>query len=268
MKKIKLSVIIVVIISIVYCIVSYSIFFIRKASIDEQIQHVDIVQDNRADQVAIQSISQHVCQHGEDCYDLSDRSTDELQGDEHDAQIIVTQEPEQPLALIMAEPQEEFFIDSDLPAVEDSSHIIESYSFMTMPVVDASIDLENQAVLDVLIGRDVDAFVKLILQSNNNIVSKEACRSCGMYAFFNRIKNHKPVTVEEIRILQKLLINLYNFVERMKHLSNTPIMQSEQYDALEDLHKSQSIKNDIKLKARLAVTTAALKKLQTIKYNK
>ena len=278
MKKIKISIVIVIGLVTVYCIVSYSIFFIYKPSIDAQLQKIgeetqetisNQVIDKR-DHVVIQSLSQRVCQHGDDCYRAQDQALDDSLDDGIDSsEIIVTQEPQRPLSLFTAEPEREFFVNSDDQFADRNPIAIQSYSFMTMPVdEDSFIDLDTQATLDILIGNDVDEFVKLVLQSNNNIVSKEACRSCGMYAFFNGIKNHKPLSVDEIRILQKLLINLYQFTAKMKNLSDTPIMHAEQCDALEDLHRSQAVKNDIKLQARLAVTSAALKKLQNIKYNR
>lgn len=278
MKRIKIGIVIVIGLVTVYCIVSYSIFFMHKPSIDAQLHIVgEEVQEpishqavEKTDQVIIQNISHRICQHGDDCYRAQDQGIDDLLDKAaNSSEIIVTQEAQRPLALVMAEPEEEVFITNDDQSGDQNPEVMQSYSFMTMPIDEQSvIDLDTQATLEDLIGNDVDEFVKLVLQSNNNIVSKEACRSCGMYAFFNGIKNHKPMSSEDIRILQKLLLNLYQFTEKMKKLSGTTIMLPEQYDALEDLHRSQAIKNDIKLQARLAVTSAALKKLQNIKYNR
>ncbi len=260
MKRVKFGIAIVFLAVIVYCIVSFTIFFDKKESIDTQLllseQSVDqsMIASNQA--VIIQNVGSVTCQ---ECHNP-------MQGNDEKSDFIVTDDAdEQQLPIVVAEPQEEFFV-----SIDRSKKLkkVNSYSFMTMPLTDDySMDQETHDALDVLIGNDVEGFVRLVLQSNNNIVSKEACRSCGMYAFFNGIKNHKNLTVEDIVLLQKLLVNFYRFVEKMQKLSHEALLLPEQYEALQDLHRSQDIKNDIKLKKRFAVTSAALKKLQNIKYN-
>ncbi len=188
----------------------------------------------------------------------------------HDVQsdfIVTNDDVDEPVAQLGADDQPEFVITAD-ENVHKKSKKSHSYSFITMKIADDYIiDQETQDVLDILIGDDVDAFVKLILQSNNNIVSKEACRSCGMYAFFNGIKHHKPLTSDDVRMLQKMLANLYRFVGKMQKLNkDIELMRGEQYEALQNLHKSQAVRNDAKLQARRSATAAALKKLQNIKY--
>jgi len=181
--------------------------------------------------------------------------------------LIITQDQDSSLPLIMNDNQSSISCNQD-SFVDKELRTLDSYSFITMPISDDYImDAETQATLDTLIGQDLDDFVKLVLQSNNNIVSKEACRSCGMYAFFNGIKKHHPLKPDDVIILQQVLGNLYQFIAKMKAMSKSFIIRSEQYDALLDLHRSQAVKNDMKLQARRAATQAALKKLQTIKYN-
>ena len=208
--------------------------------------------------VVIQSFASTTCHECKNPVQTNEKKSDFIVTDDSD---------QQELPIVIADNQQEFFESRDLQKKLKKQNIS---SFITMNPIPANykIDEETQNALDVLIGNDVDEFVRLVLQSNNNVVSKEACRSCSMYAFFNGIKNHDLLTIEDIRILQKLLANLYRFVEKMQKLSQEPLMLPEQYEALQDLHRSQDAKNDIKLKKRFAVTSAALKKLQNITYNK
>lgn len=139
------------------------------------------------------------------------------------------------------------------------------YSFMTMPVFDNyQMDYETRKALKTLIGNDIDQFVKIVLQSNNNIIAKQACRSCSMYSLFKKIKKNKQIAADDLVVLQKMLANLYQFIENMNKLSSIKILQPEQIKALEDLHMSESKKNSLKLQARKAAASVTLKKLQTI----
>jgi hypothetical protein len=266
MKRMKMGVAIVFSIVIIYFIVSCGIFLFKKSSIDTQLQ---VPQEKVVDQimvqpemkqdesVVIQDLAAVPCKH-----QISLKNTQ--------ADFVVINDEQDELSLqIVVDDKPEFIVSADDDVSEEVVEL-HSYSFITMAISDDYIiDQEVQDMIDVLIGNNVEDFVKLILQSNNNIVSKEACRSCGMYAFFNGIKNHKSLTSDDVRTLQKLLANLYQFVEKMQKLNKKKkIMGSEQYAALQNLHKSQAVKNDLKLQARRAATSAALKKLQNIKYNR
>ncbi len=277
MKRIKMGVAIVCCIGVSYFMISYGIFLYKKTSIDAQIQEqvqpvADVVsykesineqkEQNRSgvmpqdESVVIQTMSCVSCK-------KHPVVSQDLQSDV----IVTNDEQDEPVAQVFADDRPDFIVSSD-KSVHKKSKKSYSYSFITMKISDDYvIDQEIQDALDVLIGNDVDAFVKLILQSNNNIVSKEACRSCGMYAFFNGIKNHKPLTSDDVRMLQKMLANLYRFIGKMQKLNqDVQIISDEQYEALQSLHKTQAVKNDMKLQARKAATSAALKKLQNIKY--
>ena len=261
MKKVKLGIGIVFLAVTIYCVISYGIFFNKKDKLDMQIsseQFIDHHMIEESPAVVIQTFASTTCHECKTPVQKKDKKSDFIVTDDAD---------DQQLPIIEADNQEEFFVSAD---GSKKSKKINSASFITMNPIpaDYQIDTETQDALDVLIGNDVDAFVRLVLQSNNNVVSKEACRSCSIYAFFNGIKNHTLLTIEDIRILQKLLANLYRFVEKMQKLSQEPLMFPEQYEALQELHRSQDAKNDIKLKKRFAITSAALKKLQNISYNK
>ena len=52
----------------------------------------------------------------------------------------------------------------------------------------------------------------------------------------------------------------------MYTISQQLVIRKEQYGALLDLNRVQSEKNDLKLKARKAVTAQALDKLKSIQY--
>ncbi len=264
MKRVKFGIVIVFLVAAIYCIVSFGIFFDKKASIDTQLQLLEqsleegVQPQNQSVVIQnIESITCHECNHP-------------VQQNNVQPDFIVINDSdinEQQLPDGFVDNQSELFVKANS---EKNVIPLSSSSFITMNPISESyvIDQETQNALDVLIGHDVDEFVRLVLQSNNNIVSREACRSCGMYAFFNGIKHHRQLTVKDIVMLQKLLANLYRFVERMQKLSHEPLILPEQYEALQELHRSQDVKNDIKLKQRFAATSAALKKLQNIKYNR
>ena len=263
MQKIKHSIVVVVIIGVIYAIVSYGIFYYKKPSLDQQLQiqnQLSVKNQKESQSVAIQAVvddqnnqqSDYVCQH------QNDEQSDEFIFDDDDQSrsIIAITPTEQQVFIVqqILEKNEEQFVSPD------------SYSFVTMPAQNCIIDAELFYTLDMLMGEDLDEFVRLVLQSNNNIVSKQACRSCAMYAFFSKIKKHEPLSIEDIKILQPLLANLYRFVQKMYKLSGTQLLRTTQFEALQDLNQSQAAKNDKKLKARRAATAAALKKLQTISY--
>ena len=269
MKKIKIGVAIVFAIVTVYFLVSFGIFWIEKPSFD--MQQSQLLKEETGEQQNMQSGNQVVIQRGINNNDQSlSQSTPTCQQCQQEpprfpVKLIITQDQDSSLPLIMSDNQ--FACNQD-PFADKELRTADSYSFITMPISDDyKIDEETQASLDTLIGPNLDEFVRLVLQSNNNIVSQEACRSCGMYAFFHGIKKHHQLKPDEIVILQQVLENLYQFVVKMKAISKSFIMRSEQYDALLDLHRSQAVKNDMKLQARRAATASALKKLQTIKYN-
>lgn len=244
MRKLKHSIGIVFLLGVVYALISYGIFYYKKPSLDQQLQidNRSVVQSSMqpSQGVAIQSITDdYVCQHDQDQQSLNSLDNFDDQSLLHEFQQSIDK--------------------SDVGSIN-------SYSFVTIPAKDCIIDVELLYTLDLLIGGDLDEFVRLVLQSNNNIVSKQACRSCAMYAFFNKIKKHEQLSIEDIEILQPLLANLYRFVQKMQALSGTQLLRPSQFEALEDLNRSQKAINDKKIQARKAATAAALKKLQTISY--
>ena len=265
MKKVKAGIAIVVSTIIIYFVVSYGVPWFRSLSVGLQLQSGEVKSIKQTEErLESKDDSLVVIQNEVEDRQCSDDFHKEPQ---NLVEFTMNGEPKKSFPLIMAEEQRKFILSRD--AAGDKEPVkLDSYSFVTMPIVDDyKIDKETQYTLDTLIGKDLDEFVKLVLQSNNNIVSKEACRSCGMYAFFKAIKKHKTLNAYEVVTLQQILSNLYKFIENMKKLSNTSLMLSEQYNALQDLNRSQAVKNDIKLRKRKAATSAALKKLQSIKYN-
>ena len=167
--------------------------------------------------------------------------------------------------IIMPEKQDEFFI-VDRP-IDEKDINLDSYSFVTMPISDDyEIDIETQQNLDILIGNDFNRFISLILQSNNDVVSKQACRSCVLYAFFKKVKKHHVLTTDDIIKLQHMIGNLYRFIETTKKLSKSMMITPEQYAALQDLNRPQALKNSMKLQARKTAAAAALKKLQSMSH--
>lgn len=241
MQKVKIGTGIVIGVVAMYAITSFTIFYFKKPSLDQQLSienQVNVKSQKEIEGVVIQAVDDQqeenvVCPHQQD------QESFDTQNDQ---------------------------IPETMSSTQDFGASSDSYSFVTMPAQDCVIDKELLYLFDMLIGQDLDEFVRLVLQSNNNIVSKQACRSCTMYAFFSKIKKHQPLTVQDIATLQPLLANLYRFVQNMKKISGVDLLRSQQFAALEDLNRTESVKNDMKLQARKAVTAAALKKLQSIKY--
>lgn len=262
MKRIKIGATIIFLAAAIYFILSYGIFFLKKESLDVQLKSSE---ENSADRESVEPQDNVVIQRN--AHENDDKNKVFVESAPDD--FIVTQEIERPLPILMVEEPSLFVIKAADRVVDQDLSKIDSYSFVTMPIPDDyKMDQETQKTLDALIGSDLDEFVRVVLQSNNNIVSKEACRSCGMYAFFSAIKKHQPLSADEVVVLQKLLANLYQFVQKTKALTKFSIILLEQYNALQDLNRSQAEKNDMKLKARRTATAAALKKLQSIQYNR
>jgi hypothetical protein len=265
MKRVTIGIAIIFLTVTIYFIVSCGLLLYKKQSLDQQISDLQDAQGFGKKESGITKLSRDrvVIQNA---IDDNDADSKEDTGNPRLFQFGISSKPERPLAIIRDEVEDDFFVESD---GNEQNTPLDSYSFVTMPIGDDYIiDRETQDSLNILIGNDLDDFVKLVLQSNNNIVTKEACRSCGMYAFFSDIKKRQKLTKNEVIILQKSLANLYQFVEKMKLLSKKIIISPEQYAILENLNRPQSIINDMKLQVRRAATSAALKKLQAIQYNR
>lgn len=277
MKRIKIGAAIIFLAVAIYFIMSYGIFWITKPSLDAQLdlskaqsieQNLDKSKALSNESVVIQNMQGSTCKHASCQNQVQSHAV--LDDSLYD--FVITSEQNAPLAQIVADKQPIFVMNAD--NVRDEKLLsVDAYSFVTMPkalLIDGyQIDQDTRDAIKILVGNDLDEFVRLILQSNNNIVSKDACRSCGMHAFFKKVIKDEPLDADEIVVLQQALANLYRFVEKMRSLSShTFIMRTEQYSALQDLNKSQIVKNNLKIQARKASTTAALKKLQAIKYNR
>ncbi len=239
MHRLKIGAQAVVVLVIFYAVISSTIFYMKKSSMDQQLQNIDSAYQPQ--NVMIQKVGDDghaLCTHTDEEPVLQDQ--DVVQDDVIDRQV----------------------------ASDDQPQSADAYSFVTMPAQDCIIDKELWYTFDMLIGHNLNDFVRLVLQSNNNIVSKQACRSCAMYTFFNKIKKHKNLTVQDIATLQPLVANLYRFVQKMTAMSGgkLTLLRLEQYEALQDLHKSQKELNHKKLQARKAATAAALQRLQRVSY--
>jgi len=246
MRRIKFGVAVIFLLVIIYFFISYGIFFSKKSSIDSNIsfdqKNIEqaLVQKNSDEKFEAPVIVQNI---------------DEVEDESADQRELI-------LSLV-SEPKSEYSVSAEPTALG-------SYSFVTMPISDDYvIDAETWDIFDYLLGNNLEEFVQLVLQSNNDVVSQQSCRPCAMYAFFKKIKNHKQLSREEIIALQKIIGNLYRFIETMQKISkNKKLISDEQYRALQDLNRSQAARNDLKLQARRAATLSALKKLQAIQYNR
>lgn len=258
MKKIKHGIMLVVGAACIYAFVSYTIFYYKKSALDVQlplqiqdVSRVNFLTSLKDSQVDCDEVQEHLYKHPE-----------------NKRNCMVLDKDHMPFVSIVAEPGHK--LSFDLQESDDQASqlsVLDSYSFVTMPAELSLLDAEVMRTLHILIGNDVDEFVRLILQSNNNIVSKQACKSCAMYAFFHKIKKGEQLDKQEIIILQKLLANLYRFIEKMKNFSAHTFLRQEQYDALQDLNSCQAKKNDTNLQARKAAINIALQKLQKISTN-
>lgn len=266
MKRIKIGVAVVMLLVAMYTLVSYGIFFIKKSSIDDEIQGVALSNISPNEERSM-VVVQHVSAQDEDV----DMPCPHIMPDNVNQDFLVSNDTSAVSSLINS-----FVVQEDLQPVffiegmQEKKMRADEYSFLTMPLPqDYQIDAENYRTLDILIGKDLRAFANLLASSNNNVLSKEACKSCAIYALLKKIKKHHPLTFDDIESLRSSLLNLYAFLENMKKLSNKVKMpiSPEQEEALLDLYRSQAIKNQLKLQARKNATAAALKKLQSIQYN-
>jgi hypothetical protein len=155
--------------------------------------------------------------------------------------------------------------------------------FVTMPIdqfllYDASygskyaqncykLDVDTQESFDILLGNDFNRFINLVLQSNNDIVTEQACRSCVLYTLFKKVKHRKPLREQEIKTLQLIIEKLYHYMSSMKQLTKKLVMSREQYNALQDLNQSHEVKQKNRLQARQAYTKEALRALRAIEYH-
>lgn len=137
--------------------------------------------------------------------------------------------------------------------------------FVTMQILHAGkLNYDTQQMFDLLIGGNIDRLLDLIAQSNNNILSTDSCRTCAVDAIFKRVSKHKKLSEQEILILQKVVANLYKFINTMQKLTNKSILTAQQYIALKDLNRSQVSRNHSLIQGHRAATIAALQALQNI----
>ena len=137
--------------------------------------------------------------------------------------------------------------------------------FVTMEILHAGkLDYNTQQMFDLLIGTNIDRLLDLIAQSNNNILSTDSCRTCAVDAIFKRVSKHKKLSEREMLSLQKVVANLYKFINTMQKLTNKSILTAQQYIALQGLNRSQVSINHSLIQGQRAATIAALQALQKI----
>lgn len=194
--------------------------------------------------------------------DQTDRSVDKNQ-------VLVTHvEEEQPVILSDDNTSD----DTDKSVMSKDYHVSfqsdmeqEDISFVTMPItVDYKIDVETYYALDRLIGNDLYRSINLFLQSSNNVLSKESCKSCNVHMLCKKVKRRTDLTPQDIKLLQHLVGNLYRFVQATKNMSGSLIVSSDQYDALQFLNQATTVNNRIQAYARKVAAADALKKLESM----
>jgi len=154
---------------------------------------------------------------------------------------------------------------SELLSSEDAIVLKPDDCFVTMEILHAGkLDYDTQQMFDLLIGGNIDRFLDLIAQSNNNILSTDSGRMCSLDAIFKRVSKHKKLSEQEILVLQKIVANLYKFINTMQKLTNKSILTAQQYIALQDLNRSQVSKNHSLIQGKRAATITALQTLQKI----
>jgi len=143
--------------------------------------------------------------------------------------------------------------------------LLPTENFITMNIMNAGrLDSDLQRTFDVLIGHNLDGLLDLIVQSNNNILSTDNCKTCAIDALLKKVSKHKKLSVEELRTLQKMMAHLYQFVNVLQNLTNRTMLTSEQLIALKNLNISLIAKNNLQKQVRQAATQAALQSLQHI----
>jgi hypothetical protein len=230
MKQLKLSGIVIFFASIIYFFISYGIFLYKKPLIDHDL---NFNQENRS----IQQIFEEK------------KNIAQQESYEHEDPVII----------------------QSIRKNSDTSYTFsinpEEVSFVSMVIPENySIDLETQEHLDRLTGDNLEFVVKLIMQSNNTIVGADACPECSVSALIKQVKQHKKLKKEDIVILQKMIANLYAFVEMTKNMTGKLLMPVDQYAALKALNVSQDVKDNLKLEERQAATLAILHKLKSMQY--
>lgn len=196
-----------------------------------------------------------------------------IQHDTHEqnrVQVVVNDavEERQEQVFVIADDTNQYTFEQD-GNILDSQNLLkqDEFSFVTMPIAENyTIDIETQCALDSLIGNDLNLFIHLILQSNNNVLSKQACKSCNVHALFKKVKRHTRLSIKDMKLLQHVIGNLYRFIQTMQSISNSIIITPEQYDALQFLNRPQSVNHAIQLQARKVAATQALIKLQSMSH--
>ncbi len=232
MKQMKLSAVIVFFVAIIYCCISYGIFWYKKACIDRDLQM-------NSDEVHIEKkVSSEIVEEKKMQHSNQDKQDDVV------IQSLVEKN-----------------------AFDENQNSQSEYSFVSMPISDNyRFDLETQESFDRLIGDNVELFIKLLMQSNNRILGADACPECSVSALIKQVKQHKKIERDDIIILQKMIANLYTFIETTKKISGKILLHADQYAALQFLNLPQHIKNNIKIEERQAATVAILHKLKMMQY--
>lgn len=166
--------------------------------------------------------------------------------------------------------EEEPVMQEDEQVIELTT-IIESYpvlphdSFVTTEFYDgAQLDATVQQSFDLLIGHNIHGLLDLIVQSNNNLLVRDSCKTCAIDAILKKVSKRKALTLVEIISLQHVIENLYKFVNTMQALGQKTILTHEQFLALKNLNTSQVSMKQIARESRQAATFAALQSLKNI----
>lgn len=153
----------------------------------------------------------------------------------------------------------------ELATIIESCPILPHDSFVTTEFRDgAQLDATVQQSFDLLLSKNIDGLLDLIVQSNNNVLAQNSCKSCAIDTILKKVLKRKALTVAEIISLQHVVENLYKFVNTMQALGQKTILTHEQFLALKNLNTSQVSIKQIARESRQAATIAALQSLKNI----
>jgi len=156
----------------------------------------------------------------------------------------------------------------------DAEKNMDDYSFVNMPISqDTQLSGDTQKSLDLLVCHNLEGFLDLVTQSNNDVLSHESCRSCSMHAILKHLKNGRHLDVHDLQALQVAVANVYQFILSMKKLKNDQeflpgTLLPDQYSSLQHLNRSLKINKKLELQNCTDSTNlAALIALRNIKYS-
>lgn len=192
-----------------------------------------------------------------------DQHEEPIVQEEHDEAVVIQSYHSMPEQEPVIQEEDEQIV--ELATITQPCQIVPHDSFVTTEFRDgAQLDATVQQSFDLLLSKNIDGLLDLIVQSNNNVLAQNSCKSCAIGTILKKVVKRKALTVAEIISLQHVVENLYKFVNTMQALGQKTILTHEQFLALKNLNTSQVSIKQIARESRQAATIAALQSLKNI----